>query len=94
VRIEWHPLARADLAGLVVYIATDDVSAAYRVHDSFREQIEKLATHPEIGRSGRVRGTRELVISGTPYVAAYRVAGDVVTVLRVLHGARRWPHKL
>ena len=40
MRIEWHPLARADLAGLVVYIATDDVSAAYRVHDSIREQIK------------------------------------------------------
>jgi toxin ParE1/3/4 len=94
VRVEWHPLARADLAELVVYIATDDVSAAYRVHDKIREQTERLAAHPEIGRSGRVRGTRELVIPGTPYIAAYRFAGDVVTVLRVLHGARRWPQKL
>jgi toxin ParE1/3/4 len=65
VRIEWHPLARANLAGLVVYIATDDVSAAYRVHDSIREQIERLATHSELGRPGRIRGTRELVISRT-----------------------------
>ena len=92
--VEWHPLARADLAELVVYIATDDVSAAYRVHDKIREQTERLAAHPEIGRAGRVRGTRELVIPGTPYIAAYRFAGDVVTVLRVLHGARRWPQKL
>jgi toxin ParE1/3/4 len=94
VRIEWHSLARADLAGLVAYIANDDVSAAYRVHDEIRRQTERLAAHPEIGRLGRVRGTRELVIPGTPYIAAYRLADDVVTVLRVLHGARRWPQKL
>jgi toxin ParE1/3/4 len=94
VRIEWHPAARADLVGLVEYIATDDVSAAYRVLDEIRGQTERLAMHPEIGRPGRVGGTRELVIPGTPYIAAYRLAGDVVTVLRILHGARRWPQKL
>ncbi len=53
-----------------------------------------LAKYPEIGRPGRVRGTRELVVAGTPYIAAYRIMGEVVTVLRVLHGARRWPRKL
>ena len=94
MRIEWHPLARADLVGLVEYIATDDVSAAYRVLDEIRGQTERLATHPEIGSPGRVGGTRELVIPGTPYIAAYRLAGEVVTVLRILHGARRWPQKL
>jgi toxin ParE1/3/4 len=87
-------LARTDPAELVAYIATDNPSAAYRVHDAIRRQTEVLATHPEIGRRGRVRGTRELVLTGTPYIAAYRVAADVVMVLRVLHGARRWPQKL
>jgi plasmid stabilization system protein ParE len=46
---------------------------------------------PYIGRSGRIDGTRELVVSGTPYVVAYTVSGEKVTVLAVLHGARRWP---
>jgi toxin ParE1/3/4 len=94
VRVEWHPLARADLAELVAYIASDSPVAAYRVHYDIRKQTGLLAIHPEIGRPGRVRGTRELVITGTPYIAAYRFAGDVVTVLRLLHGARRWPPKL
>jgi toxin ParE1/3/4 len=94
VRVDWHPLARADLAELVAYIASDNPVAAYRVHDDVRKQTNLLAIHPEIGRPGRVRGIRELVITGTPYVAAYRFAGDVLTVLRLLHGARRWPRKL
>jgi len=53
-----------------------------------------LATHREIGRPGRVRGTRELVVTGTPYIAAYRFVSDVLTVLRLLHGARQWPRKV
>ncbi len=94
MRVDWHPLAHADLADLVAYIASDNPSAAYRVHDEIRKQTDLLAIHPEIGRPGRVRGTRELVVAGTPCIAAYRFRGDVVTVLRLLHGARRWPRKL
>ena len=94
MRVDWHPLARADLAELVAYIASESPVAAYRVNDENRKQSSLLAIHPEIGRPGRVRGTRELVITGTPYIAAYGLAGDVVTVLRLLHGARRWPRKL
>jgi plasmid stabilization system protein ParE len=39
--------------------------------------------HPASGRSGRVPGTRELVISGTPYVVPYSVHGETVEILRV-----------
>jgi toxin ParE1/3/4 len=97
VRVEWHPLALADLADLaelVAYIANDNPGAAYRVHAEIQKQTELLAIHPEIGRPGRIRGTRELVVIGTPYTAAYRFFDDLLTVLRLLHGARRWPRKL
>jgi len=87
-------LARADLAEMVAYIASDNPVAAYRVHDDIRKQTNLLAIYPEIGRPGRVRGTRELVITGTPYIAAYRFAGDALTILRLLHGARLWPREL
>ena len=94
MRVEWHPLASADLAEMVAYIASDNPVAAYRVHDDIRKQTNLLAIYPEIGRPGRVRGTRELVITGTPYIAAYRFAGDALTILRLLHGARLWPREL
>jgi toxin ParE1/3/4 len=94
VKVEWHPRALADLDELMVYIAADDLEAAYRTHKMVAEQVELLARFPEMGRPGRLSGTRELVINGTPYLAAYRVTDKIVLILRVLHGARRWPRKL
>jgi toxin ParE1/3/4 len=91
VRVEWHSLALTDLIEVMTYIATDSPEAAYRIHDEIRGQTGMLASHPDIGRLGRVNGTRELVIGGTPYIAAYRVTRNLVTILRLLHGARRWP---
>ena len=94
MRIEWHPLAHTDLVELVTFIAKEDPGAAYRIHDEIRQQTAGLAIFSEIGRVGRVRGTRELVITGTPYIVAYCLPGDRVIVLRVLHGARQWPRKI
>jgi toxin ParE1/3/4 len=56
-----------------------------------REQVETLARFPQSGRQGRIQGTRELVISRTPYIVTYSVTGNTVRVVRVLHGSRRWP---
>jgi toxin ParE1/3/4 len=53
--------------------------------------VEQLANFPEMGRPGRVHGTRELVIQSTPYIVAYRLKGSTVEILALLHGARRWP---
>ena len=50
-----------------------------------------LPDNPHMGRAGRVPGTRELVIPQTPYIVPYRVQGEVIQILRVYHGARRWP---
>ena len=46
-----------------------------------------------MGRSGRVEGTRELVISRTPYLVVYRFeeVADQILIVRLLHGAQRWP---
>jgi toxin ParE1/3/4 len=94
LKIVWQHAARIDLAELTEYIANDNPDAAYRIHDEIRAQVEILRQHPEAGRLGRVRSTRELVIAGTPYIAAYRIAIDAITILRILHGARRWPKKM
>ncbi len=55
------------------------------------ESAEKLRTSPNIGRPGRLYGTRELVITGTPFIILYRVRDGVIEILRGIHGARRWP---
>jgi toxin ParE1/3/4 len=91
VRVEWRPLAEQDLAEIVQYIAADSPRAAYDVHDRIRDRVGNLSKHPKLGRPGRVKATRELVVTGTPFLVAYRIEGEIVTILRVLHGARRWP---
>jgi toxin ParE1/3/4 len=53
----------------------------------------RLAEFPSLGHSGRVHGTRELVVAGTPYVLCYRVIGEQVHILRAWHAARQWPDR-
>jgi toxin ParE1/3/4 len=50
-----------------------------------------LLDQPMMGRTGKADGTREFVIARTPYILIYRVNPEVLEVLRVIHGAQRWP---
>jgi plasmid stabilization system protein ParE len=75
-------------------MARDDPREAARVVERIASTVDQLASHPALGRPGRVPGTRELVIIGTPYIVPYRIRGDTVEVLRLFHSARKWPLKL
>jgi toxin ParE1/3/4 len=90
----WSPQAIADLRELRVRIFEDDPAAAQRIALRIIEAVETLIPeNPRIGRPGRVSGTRELVVAKTPYIAPYRILGETIEVLRVFHGARRWPDR-
>lgn len=91
MRIRWQDDAIADLRELHAYIARDNPQAAVRIAKRIKEAAAALREQPAMGRPGRVPDTRELVITGTRYIVAYRVIGDALIILRVLHGARRWP---
>jgi addiction module RelE/StbE family toxin len=91
MRIEWSAPASEDRDAIFDYVEADNPSAAIGVDNRIREQVGDLGSFPELGRPGRVEGTRELVIVHTPYIAAYRIADGTVTVLRILHGAQLWP---
>jgi len=84
MRLEWSIFAQADRAAIFDYIEQDSPQAAITVDDRIRSQVESLAQFPESGRTGRVEGTRELVIQRTPYIVAYRIAGKSVRILRIL----------
>jgi len=92
--IVWSPQAIADLASPRGYIAEDNKAAAQRVALHVIRNIEQLLSeHPDMGRAGRVPGTRELVIPQTPDIVPYRVRDNRIQVLRVYHGARKWPER-
>ncbi|TLG78924.1 type II toxin-antitoxin system RelE/ParE family toxin [Methylocystis sp. B8] len=95
MKIIWAPEAIDDLAALRAYISQDNPAAARRLALHILELVETvLAENPHIGRPGRVPGTREFVVDKTPYVVPYRVKDKAVQILRVYHGARRWPESL
>ena len=91
MRLEWSAYALADRTAIFDYIEADSPRAAVAADARIREQVETLVLFPHSGRPGRIEGTRELVIGRSPYIVAYRIMGDTVRILRVLHGARRWP---
>ncbi len=90
----WLREALADLRGIHGYIARDNPAAARRVVKTIRDDVKVLEQHPMFGRSGRIEGTRELVIGRYPYVVAYRVRDASVHVLAVVHTSRLWPEQM
>ena len=94
MRIVWTEPALRDLASLRAYIGRDKIGAANRQLEIVIAAVANLARFPDAGRLGRCPGTRELVIGRTPYLVAYRSRGELVDVLRVLHGRQRWPDRL
>ena len=95
MNIEWSVEALADLSSLHAFIAKDNPNAAQKVAMTIVASVEtNLPDNPHLGRQGRVNGTRELVITHTPYIVPYRIKSDTIQVLRVYHGARRWPDRL
>jgi addiction module RelE/StbE family toxin len=93
MRVHWTAPALRDIEKIGEYVAQRSPAAAERLVSRIFGQIDTLIDHPHIGRVGRVDGTRELVISGAPYIAAYRVQDDAVEIAAVLHTSRRWPDK-
>ena len=89
--VKWLEEAYADLDQIFDYILERNPEAALKVSGAIRHQVGMLADHPQIGRTGRVRGTRELVITDLPYIAAYYIKGQEVRILAVLHTSRKWP---
>jgi addiction module RelE/StbE family toxin len=90
----WSPEGLDDLAALRAYIEKDNPSAAQRIALHIIHNVEiLLPASPEMGRPGRVPGTRELVIPRTPFIVPYRLHDNTIQILRVLHGARRWPEQ-
>ena len=95
MKIAWSPEAVEDLASLRDYIAEDDPSAARSVVLNILQNVEQLLPdNPQIGRAGRVPGSRELVIPQTPDIVPYRVQRTTTQILRLYRGARRWPDNL
>ncbi|WP_082887154.1 type II toxin-antitoxin system RelE/ParE family toxin [Bordetella ansorpii] len=90
MQLLWALPARDDRREIRDYIARDSVDAALALDALFSEQAVRLISHPHLGRTGRVAGTREFVVHRN-YILVYDVVGDIIRLLRILHAARQWP---
>jgi plasmid stabilization system protein ParE len=98
VRIEWHPAVIGDdLPGNYAHIALDNPNAAEHVLDAVEATFADIAAQLEIGvpyptRNPLMKAVRMLPVNGfNNYLVLYRLEGDAVRVLYVVHGARHLP---
>ncbi|MDP3878016.1 MAG: type II toxin-antitoxin system RelE/ParE family toxin [Methylobacter sp.] len=93
MKIVWTEPARQDLREIFEYIAEENPNAARALLAEIRKRAGSLENNPELGRLGRVEGSRELVLTGTQYILPYRVKEQWIQILAVFHSARKWPER-
>lgn len=89
--IRYTVAAAADLENISEWYAARDLALARRIVMTIVARIDQLETYPAIGRVGRIAGTRELVVARLPYVVVYRPLEAANVIVRIVHGAMRWP---
>ena len=90
-RVVWTPLAELELEAIAEYVAEDRPKSAAGIVRRIREKAASLVEFPNRARAGRVKNTRELVVTDTRYIIAYRVTGDTVWIASVFDAARDYP---
>src|ERR1017187_5875751 len=94
MNVVWSPRAISHLIAIREYIEKDSDGNAAVVAGRIPDAIGTLQTQPQMGRPGRLAGTRELVVPGTPYIVPYRVRRERLELLAVFDGRRQWPRRI
>ena len=90
MKIVWTYLALQDLDNAYEFIVQRNSNAASEIIKRIQGGLDQLQQYPNIGRKGRIKGTRELVIPGTPFLLSYRVKETHIEILALLHRKRKW----
>lgn len=93
MQVKWLNTALQNLDDEAEYIAKDDLAAARLIVQRIVDAINLLPENPTLGHSGRILGTRELVVPDTRYIVPYRVRPRLqqIEILRIFHTSRRLP---
>ena len=78
------------MASIYAHIAEHNPTAAAALRSKIYDRVAHLPANPLAHRTGRLPGTREMVLHPN-YVLIYAVTDRDITILRVLHSARSWP---
>lgn len=90
MRLEWTAGAKQDRKDIIAYIWMDNPEAAQRMNDKFRTAAKLLVRSPYAGKPGALPGTRELIVHPNCRLV-YRIRGETVSVMALVHTARQWP---
>ena len=93
MKLRWTEGAIEDLESAHRHLQGENPKAAWELIATIMSAVERLEQFPHMGRIGRVEGSRELPVTGTPFVVAYRLRGESIQILAVLHAARKWPKR-
>lgn len=91
MKLVWTRFALDDLRQVYEYISEDSEAAARKTISIIEESSQVLKKYPDIGRPGRCKGTRELIIPRLPYIVAYLIKGNEVHIVSVIHTSMKWP---
>lgn len=91
MHVRWTEGAADDLEHIADYLLAHTPDRAPGLVQSVYEAPSSLLMFPNRGRPGKKEGTRELVLTPLPYVVVYTVTDDAIFVVRILHGAQKWP---
>jgi addiction module RelE/StbE family toxin len=88
MRLRWTPPAAQDMQGISEYLKENYPQYRSPTLNKLYRKIQSLKQTPHIGRPGRIKGTRGILFTPLPYVAVYRVDGEIVEIWRIWHGAQ------
>ena len=91
MNLRWAQDAADDLEHIADYLFEHVPERAPELTRELYDAPATLLTFPHRARSGKKEGTRELILASLPYVVVYRIKSEVIEVLRILHGAQKWP---
>jgi toxin ParE1/3/4 len=92
MRFELSKPALADLDEILGFLSERTQLGAAHVEARLRRAFAHIVNFPEAAQAVEQRpGVRRLPLGRYPYVIYFEIGRDTVTVLRILHGARRQP---
>lgn len=92
MRLVLSRLALAELDDILGYLNDRSPLAARHVEARIRRAFDHIERFPDAAeRVAQRPDVRRLPLSRYPYVLYYEVGADTVTILRIVHGARRPP---
>jgi addiction module RelE/StbE family toxin len=90
LKVLWTRAAELHRIAILDYIASDNPRAAIHMDELFEAGAASLEQHPKLGKPGVISGTREY-LPHSNYRMVYKISGDTIWILALLHTSRLWP---